>query len=175
MDALKAHWRLYVLEGVTMIVLGVLAIAYPVFATLAVDLYLGWLFLLSGLFALMATFSARQFPGFWWALRHSAALDPCRCNADLEARGGRHFADRRLDSFFRRRGCLSSRRGAQLSRGSVVGTLAARNATLPSKQTCCGLISWRRSKMRIKRGLIRRARGAVSRPRFSLPGGAPEL
>jgi uncharacterized membrane protein HdeD (DUF308 family) len=67
-DTLKAHWRLYVLEGVMMIVLGVLAIAYPVFATLAVDLYLGWLFLFSGLFALIATFSARQFPGFWWAL-----------------------------------------------------------------------------------------------------------
>jgi uncharacterized membrane protein HdeD (DUF308 family) len=67
-DTLKAHWRLYVLEGVMMMVLGVLAIAYPVFATLAVDLYLGWLFLFSGLFGLIATFSARQFPGFWWAL-----------------------------------------------------------------------------------------------------------
>ena len=67
-DTVKAHWRLYVLEGVMMIVLGALAIAYPVFATLAVDLYLGWLFLFSGLFALVATFSARQFPGFWWAL-----------------------------------------------------------------------------------------------------------
>jgi uncharacterized membrane protein HdeD (DUF308 family) len=67
-DTLKAHWRLYVPEGVMMMVLGVLAIAYPVFATLAVDLYLGWIFLISGLFALVATFLARQFPGFWWAL-----------------------------------------------------------------------------------------------------------
>jgi uncharacterized membrane protein HdeD (DUF308 family) len=67
-DTLKVHWRLYVLEGVMMIVLGVLAIAYPIFATLTVDLYLGWLFLFSGLVALVATFSARQFPGFWWAL-----------------------------------------------------------------------------------------------------------
>ena len=67
-DMLRAHWRLYVLEGVLMIVLGLLAIASPVFATLAVDLYLGWLFLFSGLFAVIAAFSARQFPGFWWAL-----------------------------------------------------------------------------------------------------------
>jgi uncharacterized membrane protein HdeD (DUF308 family) len=67
-DTLRAHWRLYVLEGVVMIILGVLAIAYPVFTTLAVDLYLGWLFLFSGLFALIAMFSARQFPGFWWGL-----------------------------------------------------------------------------------------------------------
>jgi uncharacterized membrane protein HdeD (DUF308 family) len=67
-DALKAHWRLYVFEGAVMIVLGVLAIAYPVFATLAVDLYLGWLFLFAGVLALVATFAVRHVPGFWWAL-----------------------------------------------------------------------------------------------------------
>ena len=67
-DALKAHWRLYAFEGVVMIVLGVLAIAYPVFATLAVDLYLGWLFLFAGLLALIAMVSTRDVPGFWWAL-----------------------------------------------------------------------------------------------------------
>jgi uncharacterized membrane protein HdeD (DUF308 family) len=67
-EALKAHWRLYVFEGVAMIVLGLLAIAYPVFATLAVDLYLGWLFLISGALALVAMFSARHVPGFWWAI-----------------------------------------------------------------------------------------------------------
>jgi uncharacterized membrane protein HdeD (DUF308 family) len=67
-DALKAHWRLYVFEGVAMIVLGLLAIAYPVFATLAVDLYLGWLFLISGALALAAMFSARHVPGFRWAI-----------------------------------------------------------------------------------------------------------
>jgi uncharacterized membrane protein HdeD (DUF308 family) len=63
-----AQWRLYVFEGVVMIVLGVLAIAYPVFATLAVDLYLGWLFLISGVLVLVATFAVRHVPGFWWAL-----------------------------------------------------------------------------------------------------------
>jgi uncharacterized membrane protein HdeD (DUF308 family) len=68
-DALKANWRAYVFEGVVTIVLGVLAIAYPVFATLAVDLYLGWLFLISGVLALVAMFSVRHVPGcFWWAL-----------------------------------------------------------------------------------------------------------
>ena len=65
---LKAHWRLYVFEGVVMIVLGVLAIIFPVFATLAVDLYLGWLFLFCGVLALIAMISAGHIPGFWWAL-----------------------------------------------------------------------------------------------------------
>ena len=60
-DTLRAHWRLYVFEGLVMIVLGVLAIAFPVFATLAVDLYLGWLFLFCGIFAdLLAPHGANQ-------------------------------------------------------------------------------------------------------------------
>jgi uncharacterized membrane protein HdeD (DUF308 family) len=66
-DTLKAHWRLYAFEGVVMIVLGVLAVVFPVFATLAVDLYLGWVFLFAGVLALIAMASTRDVPGFWWA------------------------------------------------------------------------------------------------------------
>ena len=67
-DTLKARWRLYAVEGVVMIVLGVLAVVFPVFAMLAVDLYLGWVFLLAGLLALAAVLSAHHIPGFWWGL-----------------------------------------------------------------------------------------------------------
>jgi uncharacterized membrane protein HdeD (DUF308 family) len=67
-EAIRTHWRLYVFEGVVMIVLGVLAIVFPVFATLAVDLYLGWLFLLSGALLLILMIATRRVPGFWWAL-----------------------------------------------------------------------------------------------------------
>ena len=67
-DTLKTHWRLYVFEGVVMIVLGVLAILFPMFATLAVDLYLGWLFLFCGVLALIIMITAGHIPGFWWAL-----------------------------------------------------------------------------------------------------------
>ena len=67
-DKLRAHWRLYVFEGAVMIVLGVLAIVFPVFATLAVDLYLGWLFLFSGALVLILMIATGRIPGFWWAL-----------------------------------------------------------------------------------------------------------
>ena len=67
-DTLRAHWRLYVLQGVLMIVLGVLAVATPAFATLTVDIYVGWLFLISGVLGLIAMFSARNVPGFLWTL-----------------------------------------------------------------------------------------------------------
>jgi uncharacterized membrane protein HdeD (DUF308 family) len=67
-DTLRAHWRLYVFQGVLMIVLGVLAVAAPTFATLTVDIYVGWLFLISGVLGLIAMFSARNVPGFLWTL-----------------------------------------------------------------------------------------------------------
>src|SRR5713226_5209631 len=51
-----------------MIVLGALAIVAPVLATLAVDVYVSWLFLFSGTIGLVAMFSARNVPAFLWTL-----------------------------------------------------------------------------------------------------------
>ena len=67
-DALSAHWKLFLFQGVVMIVLGVLAIAAPAIATLAVDIYIGWLFLISGIVGLVAMFSAKNIPTFLWSL-----------------------------------------------------------------------------------------------------------
>jgi uncharacterized membrane protein HdeD (DUF308 family) len=96
----------------------VLAIAYPVFVTLAVDLYLGWLFLFSGLFALAATFLVRQFPGFWWALVNGAAVRPGWRHADLEARGRRGFCDGSPDRFLLAEGLFQA--AAALSYREVI-------------------------------------------------------
>src|SRR5260370_7146662 len=65
-ETLRAHWRLFLFQGVIMIVLGVLAVAAPVLATIAVDIHVGWLFLISGMIGLVAMFSARNVPGFLW-------------------------------------------------------------------------------------------------------------
>jgi uncharacterized membrane protein HdeD (DUF308 family) len=46
----------------------VLAISIALIATLAVTIFLGWLFLISGLVGLVTTFWARHAPGFWWSL-----------------------------------------------------------------------------------------------------------
>ena len=45
----------------------------PPLASLAVTIFLGWMFLISGVAGLALTFWARQMPGFWWSLV-SAAL-----------------------------------------------------------------------------------------------------
>ena len=67
-NALHEHWKLYLVEGIVLIVLGALAIIIPPVATLAVTLLFGWLFLLSGAMGLVTTFWMRQAPGFWWSL-----------------------------------------------------------------------------------------------------------
>src|SRR5476651_1165198 len=72
-NALHAHWKLYLVEGVVLLALGFIAIVIPPIATLAVTILLGWLFLLSGVVGLATSFMMRQAPGFWWSLV-SAAL-----------------------------------------------------------------------------------------------------
>ncbi|MFA6266330.1 MAG: HdeD family acid-resistance protein [Pseudolabrys sp.] len=71
--ALHEHWKLYLFEGVALLVLGLVAILIPPLATLAVTILFGWLFLISGVIGLVTTFWMRNAPGFWWALI-SAAL-----------------------------------------------------------------------------------------------------
>jgi uncharacterized membrane protein HdeD (DUF308 family) len=72
-DALHRHWGLYLIEGVVLVLLGVLAIVVPQIATLALTIFLGWLLLISGVVGLFMTFTMRAAPGFWWSLI-SAAL-----------------------------------------------------------------------------------------------------
>ena len=48
-EAVRTHWIMFLVQGIIMVVLGVLAIIWPQISTLAVDLYVGWMFLLSGL------------------------------------------------------------------------------------------------------------------------------
>jgi uncharacterized membrane protein HdeD (DUF308 family) len=73
-NALHQHWKLYLAEGIVLVVLGLLAaVVSPPLATLAVTIMLGWLFLVSGVIGLFTTFMMRNAPGFWWALI-SAAL-----------------------------------------------------------------------------------------------------
>ena len=72
-NALHQHWKLYLIEGIVLVALGLIAILVPPIATLAVTLLFGWLFLISGVVGLVTTFMMRHAPGFWWSLI-SAAL-----------------------------------------------------------------------------------------------------
>ena len=67
-NTLHAHWVLFLVEGVVLLVLGATAIVIPPLATLAVTILLGWLLLVSGVMGLITSFWMRQAPGFWWSL-----------------------------------------------------------------------------------------------------------
>lgn len=69
----REHWKAFLFEGILLAVLGLAAIVVPTLASLAVTIFLGWLFLIGGIGGLMITFWAPRIPGFWWSLL-SAAL-----------------------------------------------------------------------------------------------------
>ena len=62
--AVKAHWKAFLFEGIVLAVLGLAAMIVPPLASLAVAIFLGWMFLISGIAGLFVTFWARQMPGF---------------------------------------------------------------------------------------------------------------
>ena len=70
---MQAHWRLFLIEGVVLILLGLGAVLAPLIAGLASTVLLGWLFITAGLASLIITMRTRTAPGFAWSIL-SAAL-----------------------------------------------------------------------------------------------------
>src|SRR6201991_1872749 len=66
--AVREHWKAFLFEGILLVILGLAAMIVPPLASLAVTIFLGWMFLISGVVGLALTFWARQMPGFWWSL-----------------------------------------------------------------------------------------------------------
>ena len=71
--AVREHWKAFLFEGILLSIIGLAAMIVPPLASLAITIFLGWMFLVSGVFGLIATYWARTMPGFWWSLI-SAAL-----------------------------------------------------------------------------------------------------
>ena len=67
------NWKLFLAEGIVLVLLGIGAIIVPPIAGLAITLLLGWLFLIGGIFGLIVIYYGRDMPGYWWSL-NSAAL-----------------------------------------------------------------------------------------------------
>jgi uncharacterized membrane protein HdeD (DUF308 family) len=68
MTSLRTNWKLFLIEGIVLVILGAAAIIVPPVATLTVTFFIGWLLLFSGIAGLFTTFSMRPMPGFWWSL-----------------------------------------------------------------------------------------------------------
>lgn len=66
--AIEEHRRLFLAEGVIIALLGLLAIAAPLFSSLAIEIFIGWLFFAGGVLRLAMLLRAKHLPGFWWSL-----------------------------------------------------------------------------------------------------------
>jgi len=67
-EALAARWKSHLVQGIILVLLGTLAIALPVYSTLAVEIFIGWLFFIGGVVRFAALVRFRQMPGYWWSL-----------------------------------------------------------------------------------------------------------
>jgi uncharacterized membrane protein HdeD (DUF308 family) len=66
--SLRHHWKLFLIEGIVLVLLGIGALLVPLIAGLAITILLGWIFLFSGFAGLATTIAMRHGAGFWWAL-----------------------------------------------------------------------------------------------------------
>src|SRR5690348_9357728 len=68
-DTLRKYSTWFTIYGVVLALLGILAIAAPMVATLATSIFIGWLLIAVAALGLYAEFSAgKDAPGFWWNL-----------------------------------------------------------------------------------------------------------
>jgi uncharacterized membrane protein HdeD (DUF308 family) len=65
---IQGHWKLFLAQGIVMMVLGFLAVAEPNVATLAVGIFVGWLFVVGGIFRALSVWQSRGMPGFAWSM-----------------------------------------------------------------------------------------------------------
>jgi len=67
-ETVKRYSLWYLIQGVLLIVAGILAIIYPVISSAAVIVLLGWLLIVSGALQALSLIGARHVPHFWLQL-----------------------------------------------------------------------------------------------------------
>ena len=67
-ETVKRHSLWYLIQGALMVIVGVLALIYPLVSSFAVVLFLGWMLIISGIVQGISLFDARNVPHFWLQL-----------------------------------------------------------------------------------------------------------
>jgi len=71
-ETIRLHWLLFLAQGIAMMVLGALAVIWPQISTLAIEFYVGWMFLISGVIGLFTMFVASDAAAIVWSLLTAA-------------------------------------------------------------------------------------------------------
>jgi uncharacterized membrane protein HdeD (DUF308 family) len=67
-ETVKRHSLWYLIQAALMVIVGVLALIYPLVSSVAVVLFLGWMLIISGIVQGISLFDARNVPHFWLQL-----------------------------------------------------------------------------------------------------------
>jgi uncharacterized membrane protein HdeD (DUF308 family) len=67
-DTVRRNSLLYLLQGVLMVITGLLALIYPALASVAIVRLLGWVLIVSGIFQGIGLIGASEVPYFWMEL-----------------------------------------------------------------------------------------------------------
>lgn len=66
------HWKSFLIQGVVMVILGLLAVSLPHVATIAFGIGIGWLLFIGGILRAVTLLKSRHAPGFIWSLLTAA-------------------------------------------------------------------------------------------------------
>jgi uncharacterized membrane protein HdeD (DUF308 family) len=61
---LQGHWRLFLMEGIIFILLGISAVVIPQFFSIVIAIFLGWIMVLAGAIHVSRALFLRDMPGF---------------------------------------------------------------------------------------------------------------
>jgi len=67
-DAIKRHSLWYLIQGILMMLAGIVALIFPIFSSVTVIILLGWLLILSGALQGISLIGAKNVPHFWLQL-----------------------------------------------------------------------------------------------------------
>jgi uncharacterized membrane protein HdeD (DUF308 family) len=66
--SLKEHWRLFTVQGVLLVIVGMIAVAAPQLAAVFTSAFIGWFLFFSGIFRTFSLIRSTRAPGYWSSL-----------------------------------------------------------------------------------------------------------
>jgi uncharacterized membrane protein HdeD (DUF308 family) len=67
-DAIKRHSLWYMIQGLLLVLAGIVALIFPLISSVAIVVLLGWLLIISGILQVISMIGAKNVPHFWLQL-----------------------------------------------------------------------------------------------------------
>jgi len=77
-ETVRRYSTWYLIQGVLMVLAGIVALVYPFVSTVALVVVLGWLLILSGIVQGISLIGAQNVPNFWLQFNIGCPVNNCR-------------------------------------------------------------------------------------------------